>query len=353
MSATPSSPVRIEPLLLVSTLVLLALGTVLVLLPFLSALLWAAILCYATWPLFERLCQWLGGRRSLAAGVMCLAMGLLMVAPFLVVGTSLADNVRSLSGWVQQSLAQAPPAPPAWLADLPLVGRSVTEFWQATLDNPGSLLQQIKGMLPAVSKWALEQGLALAHGVAMLALAVLVAFFIYRDGVTLAERLSAAVGRVAGERGAALLQLAGGTIKGVVYGILGTALAQGILAAVGFLIAGVPGALLLGLLTFFLSIVPMGPPLLWFPAAVWLFYQGHTGMAVFLALWGALVVSSVDNFLKPYLISQGADMPFILVLFGVLGGLAAFGFLGVFIGPTLLAVAFSLLREWTRKPERI
>jgi predicted PurR-regulated permease PerM len=136
----------------------------------------------------------------------------------------------------------------------------------------------------------------------------------------------------------------------VVYGILGTALAQGILAGIGFMIAGVPGALLLGLLTFFLSIVPMGPPLLWIPAAGWLYYQGDTGMAIFLVLWGALVVSSVDNFLKPYLISQGAAMPFILVLFGVLGGLAAFGFLGVFLGPTLLAVGFSLLRDWTLKP---
>lgn len=347
MSAPASPRVPIEPLVLVAALLLLALGTLLVLLPFLSALLWASILCYATWPVFQRLVTVLGQRRNLAATLMCLAVSLLLVVPFLIVGASLAENVSRLSTTLQAGLGHLPTQPPAWLANLPLVGKSIADAWQQAVAQPDSLIQQARAALPAVSRWVLEQGLALMHGVAMLVLAVFVAFFIYRDGVTLAARLATGVQRVAGDRGVRLLRLAGGTITGVVYGILGTALAQGILAGVGFLIAGVPGALLLGLLTFFLSVVPMGPPLVWIPAAVWLYFQGETGMAVFLALWGALVVSSIDNFLKPYLISQGADMPFILVLFGVLGGIAAFGFLGVFLGPTLLAVSFSLLREWS------
>jgi predicted PurR-regulated permease PerM len=341
---------RIEQTLLIALVALLAVGSFLVLLPFLSALLWASILCFATWPLFERLVSWLGGRRSLAATVMCLGVTLLLVGPFVIVGASLADNVGNLSRLLHGLLENTSPEAPAWLAGLPLVGDSAAELWRTATTDASSLIQQARGMLPQASKWALAQGLALGQGVALLLLSVFVAFFVYRDGITLAERLSAGVSRLAGTRGEALLKLAGGTVKGVVYGILGTALAQGILAGIGFVIAGVPGALLLGLLTFFLSIVPMGPPLLWIPASVWLYYQGHTGMAIFLALWGTLVISSVDNFLKPYLISQGAAMPFILVLFGVLGGLAAFGFLGVFLGPTLLAVAYSLLREWTLKP---
>ena len=317
---------QIERILLITLFGLLAIGSFLVLLPFLSALLWASILCFATWPVFERLAGWLKGRRSLA------------------------DNVGNLNALLHRALANATPEAPSWLAGLPLVGDTAAELWRTAVTDAGSLIEQARGMLPQLSKWALAQGLALGQGVAQLLLAVFVAFFVYRDGITLAERLSAGVERLAGTQGEALLKLAGGTVKGVVYGILGTALAQGILAGIGFLIAGVPGALLLGLLTFFLSIVPMGPPLLWIPATVWLYLQGHTGMAIFLALWGTLAVSSVDNFLKPYLISQGAAMPFILVLFGVLGGLAAFGFLGVFLGPTLLAVAYSLLRDWTLKP---
>lgn len=350
MSAEPVPRLRLEPLLLLVALALVAAGTMLVLLPFLSALLWASILCYATWPVFERLTAWLRGRRSLAATLMCIAVSVVMIAPFLIVGASLAENVSHLSGRLQEALTRLPPAPPAWMGRLPLVGPGIAEYWQGVVENPGSLLQQLRTLLPGLSRWALQQGLVLGHGVAMLVLAVFVAFFVYRDGVALAERLGFALRRVAGERGERLLAVVGGTIKGVVYGILGTALAQGVLAAIGFLIAGVPGALLLGLLTFFLSIVPMGPPLLWIPAAAWLYFQGQVGMAVFLALWGAFIVSSVDNVLKPYLISQGADMPFILVLLGVLGGLAAFGFLGVFLGPILLAVSYSLLREWTLKP---
>jgi predicted PurR-regulated permease PerM len=352
MSAPPSF-LRLEPLLLVLLLGLLAFGTLLVLLPFVSVLLWASILCYATWPLFDQLTRLLKGRRSLAAFLMCVAVTLLLVLPFVVVGASLGDSVAQLAQTLQQALNHAPRSAPSWLASLPLVGNGIAEYWQRVVDDPNSLVQQARAALPTVSRWLLAQGLALAHGVLMLVLAVFVAFFIYRDGASLADHLAAAVERLGGERGVRLMHLAGGTIQGVVYGILGTALAQGILAGIGFLITGVPGALMLGLLTFFLSIIPMGPPLVWIPAAIWLFAQGETGMAIFLALWGALVVSSIDNVLKPYLISKGADLPFILVLFAVLGGILAFGFLGVFLGPTLIAVSFSLLKEWTLRPSAL
>jgi predicted PurR-regulated permease PerM len=121
--------------------------------------------------------------------------------------------------------------------------------------------------------------------------------------------------------------------------------AQGVMAAIGMLIAGVPGAILLGLLTFFLSIVPMGPPLVWVPATVWLYHTGRPGWAVFMLVWG-IGVSTIDNFLKPWLISQGSAMPFILIFFGVIGGVLSFGFIGVFLGPTLLAVGYRLMLDW-------
>ena len=134
-------------------------------------------------------------------------------------------------------------------------------------------------------------------------------------------------------------------MRGVVYGILGTALAQAVMAGIGFVMAGVPGAGVLTLLTFFLSVVPMGPPLIWGPAALWLFHEGSTGWGVFMLIWG-VGVSSIDNVVKPWLISQGSAMPFLLILLGVLGGALAFGFIGVFLGPTLLAVGFRLVEEW-------
>ena len=165
------------------------------------------------------------------------------------------------------------------------------------------------------------------------------------------ERLTNSVQRIGGERGTHLLEIAAATVRGVVYGILGTGLVQALMAGIGFFIAGVPGAALLALLTFFLSVVPVGPPLVWIPAALWLFHQGSTGWGIFMLVWGVLV-SSVDNVVKPWLISQGSDLPFILIFFGVLGGALMFGFIGVFIGPTLLAVGYRLVEEWASAEQR-
>jgi len=338
---------NIEQLIAISLLVLLIIGSYLVLQPFISALLWAALLCYATWPLFTRLNHRLKGRRNTAAALLCLALTTVVIVPVVIVALSLADNVTKLNSLLHVVLAQGLPLPPDWVAGLPLVGEKLNEVWLAAVYDAASLFEPLKRNLPELSKWLLGRGVALGNGVLQMSLAMFILFFLYRDGAVLAQRLNNALTRIGGEHARNLLQLAGGTVKGVVYGILGTAVAQGILAGIGFWIAGVPGALLLGLLTFFLSVVPMGPPLLWLPAAAWLYYQGNVGWAIFLVVWGAAIVSSIDNILKPYLISQGAAMPFVLVLLGVLGGLAAFGFVGVFLGPTLLAVGYSIVRDWT------
>ncbi len=342
-----NSAKNIEQLIALAVLVLLIMGTYLVLRPFISALLWAGLLCYATWPVLLRVNVGLKLRRGWAAALMCVTIALVLVAPFVIVVASLADNVGRLNTMVQSFLAQGLPAPPSWLAGLPWVGEKVHAFWLAATTDSSLLIEPMKRALPEISKWLLSHSITLGNGVLQLALSVFILFFLYRDGEALAQRMDTAMQRIGGERARTLLQLAGSTVKGVVNGILGTAIAQGILAGIGFLIAGVPGALLLGLATFFLSVVPVGPPLLWLPAAAWLYYQGEVGWAIFMLIWGAAVVSSVDNFLKPYLISQGAALPFILVLLGVLGGLVAFGFVGVFLGPTLLAVGYSLTREWT------
>jgi predicted PurR-regulated permease PerM len=152
--------------------------------------------------------------------------------------------------------------------------------------------------------------------------------------------------RIAGERGTHLATVATATVRGVVLGILGTALVQGVVAAIGFWIAGIRAAPLLGLLTFVLSPLPIGPPLVWVPAGLWLINEGDTGWGLFVLLWGVLVVSTIDNVIKPLIISRGSVLPFMLVLLGVLGGAVAFGFIGVFLGPVLLAVGYALLAEW-------
>jgi len=336
---------KLEQNLVWILLVILLLGCLMVMRPFISALLWAIVLSFSVWPLHHRLLKLLGGRKSLAAVLMMLAMILVMLVPFVTVGATLAQNIKELSAATQHWLESGPPAPPAWLAKVPLIGSKAVEKWQALASDSASLLEEAKRFIEPVSAWFLKAGFKLGSGLFDLALSILITFFLLRDGLSLADRLTTGVSRIAGEQGKHLLGIAGNTVRGVVYGILGTALVQAVIAGVGFLIAGVPGASLLALMTFFLSVVPVGPPLVWLPAALWLFHQGATGWGIFMLVWG-VGVSSVDNVVKPWIISQGSAMPFLLIFFGVIGGALAFGFIGVFIGPTLLAVSYRMVGEW-------
>lgn len=193
----------------------------------------------------------------------------------------------------------------------------------------------------------LKVGRTMGAGLFDLTLGIVIAYFLFRHGTVTAERMGALIDRFGGEHGRRLLDVCKNTLTGVVYGLLGTALAQGGLAAIGFWIAGVPGATFLGLLTVFLSIVPVGPPLVWVPAALWLFSEDMMWQGIFLSAWGLLVISLIDNVMKPWFISRGSKLPFLLVLLGIIGGVLAFGFIGVFIGPTLLALSYSLILEWS------
>jgi predicted PurR-regulated permease PerM len=215
--------------------------------------------------------------------------------------------------------------------------------------NHDEVLSLEKRLLEPTKNFLLAAGILLGQGVIEMSLAAFVCFFLYRDGVALMRFVNVALDKTVGAYSVKILDIIQNTVSGVMYGLLGTALAQGFVATIGFWIAGVPAALLLGVCTFVLSVIPVGPPLIWGSAAIWLFYQGDMGWGVFMLIWGTLLISGVDNVVKPLLISRSSNMPFILVLFGVMGGILAFGFVGVFIGPALLAVGLSLLQEWAKQ----
>jgi predicted PurR-regulated permease PerM len=218
--------------------------------------------------------------------------------------------------------------------------------------DTAQLVDELQKYVEPMRKVALASGATFVASVLQLTLSIFIAFFFFRDGKIVVERLLGAFSRIAGERGFELAVVAAATVRGVVLGILGTAIVQGVLAGIGLWIAGVRAAPLLGLLTFFLSPVPIGPPLVWVPAGLWLINAGETGWGIFVLAWGALVVSSIDNVIKPLIISRDSDLPFILVLLGVLGGAVAFGFIGVFLGPVLLAVGYALLEVWLKGAAR-
>jgi predicted PurR-regulated permease PerM len=335
----------IESLSAAAALSFLAIGCFLVLRPFLSALMWAVILCYATWPASHWLERRLGGRRTLTATLMTLAVATILVLPFVVVGFTLAENVSAWSQAIREWAARGLPPPPDWVADLPMFGAELAARW-AALDTAAGVAEVGRLVLNPLREAAITGGALLGRGTLELGLSVFIAFFVFRRGDELALGLQQALTRLIGPRARQFIAVAGGTIQGVVYGILGTALAQGLLAGIGFLLVGVPGAMFLGLLTFFLSLIPMGPPFVWVPVVVWLASGDRYLAAGFMAIWGFFVISGIDNVVKPYLISRGSQMPFVLIFLGVIGGVIAFGFLGVFLGPVLLAVGFTLLLAW-------
>ncbi len=335
--------------LLVQIILLVLLGACLwVLAPFISALLWGAILAYASWPLMRLLTRWLHGRETLAASILTLGWILLVILPLVWLGFNLADHIRDAIAFVRDVQVDGLPAAPDWLAGLPLVGPRLATWWD-TLDQQGAaLMTSVKPYLGQVGNWLLARSAQIGGGILELTLSLVFVFFFYRDGPRLAAFVLRLLERLVGERAEYYLELVAGTVQRVVNGVIGTAAAQAVLALIGFLIAGIPGALVLGIVTFLLSLIPMGPPLAWIPATAWLVWKGEYGMAVFLGIWGTFIISGVDNVLKPYLISRGGDLPLVIVLLGVFGGLLAFGFIGLFIGPTLLAIGYSLLLDWTR-----
>lgn len=333
--------------LLVRILLLSLLGACLcVLLPFMSALFWAAVLAYASWPLMRGLTRRLNGRNTVAAAILTIGWILLVALPLVWVGIGLADHVRGTIELVRSIQVGGLPPVPEWVVRLPLVGDRLASLWQ-TLDARGTAyFDSLKPYLGQMGNWLLARSARVGGGFLELALSLVLVFFFYRDGPRLATLVEKLLVRLIGAQAGHYMQLVGGTVHRVVNGILGTAAAQGVLAMIGLMIAGVPGALGLALLTFALSLIPVGPPLVWIPSTIWLVLQQEYGYAIFMGLWGLFVISGVDNILKPYLISRGGDLPLVVVLLGVFGGLLAFGFMGLFLGPILLAIAYNLIRDW-------
>lgn len=328
---------------------ILATGCFLVLKPFLAATLLAVVVCISTWPVYLWMLHRVKGWRNVASLIMTLSLALGAILPLALVAYNLADNVTAFYDVIKQTIEAGPTEPPAWLKGVPIVGEPIDAYWHLLATNHEELVALEKRLLEPTKNFLLAGGILLGQGVMEMSLAAFVCFFIYRDGMALARFLNMAMDRVVGSHAANILGIISNTVQSVMYGLLGTALAQGVVATIGFAIAGVPAALMLGVATSLLSLVPIGPPLIWGGSAIWLFYHDTVGWGIFMLLWGGVLISGVDNVVKPILISRGSNLPFILGLFGVMGGVFAFGFVGIFIGPTLLAVGLSLLQEWAAR----
>ncbi len=332
-------------------LVLLGFGCLLVLRPFFSSLLWATILVFSTWPLHQRLKGLLGGRNLPASLLMTLVLAAALVVPMALLANALADTAEGAFVQLRLRFGTDPElgiaSPPGWVASVPLVGDLLADLWRALVTNTGDLLGTLMPYVAPLRDAAIRGGLGLGRGIIELAVSVLVAFFLYRDGAQAAELLHRSIGSVVGERAKHLIEVAAGTIRSVVYGVIGTAMIQAMLALFGFWLLAVPQPFLLATCVFILGLFPVaGSSLVWIPVVIWQLTTGQLIAALVMAVYGILIIGGVDNFLKPYLISRGSRMPFLLVFFGVIGGVMTFGILGIFLGPMLLALGLALTREW-------
>ena len=328
----------------------LLLGVALVLRPFVTGILFGTILAIATWPFRD----WLV-RNGVSTGVtatllLLIAFGTIGVPAIILapgLGERLTDGIHS----VQVYFAGAPELP-NWLAQVPLVNEPISQLW-SDLTAPGSTFQQVLKPYSAELRRALIRiARAFAEGMFQLFVSLAVATMLWLRGDALAETLKEITERLGGSIAGAALKVAADSVRGIAYGVVGTAMVQAIAMAIGLVIAGVPGSGLLGFVALLISLSQLGILLviIWGGAAWWLFSIGSPGWGIFMIIWG-LLVSTVDNVIRPWLVSFGAAMPLTLIFLGVIGGFIAFGFLGLFIGPTLLGVFFTLLHAWRQLPE--
>lgn len=317
-----------------------------VLQPFLVPVAWAGILAYVTWPLYLRLRRRLPGRTTIAALLMTIFLTLVLILPvvwlLLLMRSDLAVVYAKIAGPLNQGYIELPPE----LRRLPWIGSRLAEFFDRLNADPAAFKAQIREW----TNWAFDHAGDVAGGLgrnlAKLAFALLTVFFFYRDGETIAAQVRDVLHRMLGPRIDGYLDAMGATTRAVVYGIVLTAIAQGVLAGLGYAVAGVPGPVFLGAVTALIALIPFGTPFAWGTICIWLFLQGQLWPAMALLAWCAIVVSWVDNIIRPLVISNATRIPFLLVMFGVLGGLANFGMIGLFLGPVILAVMLAVWREW-------
>jgi predicted PurR-regulated permease PerM len=340
-----------------TTLQLFALGVLIassfwIVRPFLVAVTWATAIVVATWPVLLRAQAWLGGRRAAAVTVMTVALLLVLVVPLYFGIDAIVGNAREISGWSKSLATLTVPQPPGWVEEVPLVGGNLTTHWQQlAAAGPEELEERLSPFARKLVLWFVSQVGSIGSLLLQFLLTVVVAAILYARGETAARGADLFARRLAGAEGGKGVHLAAQAIRGVALGVVVTAILQSGLATVGLAVAGVPFVAVLSGLMFVLCIAQVGPGLVLIPAVIWVYVKSGAAWGTGFLVW-AIFCLTIDNFVRPVLIRRGADLPLLLIFAGVIGGLIAFGVIGLFIGPVVLAVAYTLLVDWVSEGDR-
>ncbi|MGZ8229677.1 MAG: AI-2E family transporter YdiK [Burkholderiales bacterium] len=317
--------------------------------PFLPAFIWATMIVVATWSTLLELQEKLWNRRWIAVTIMTSALILAFVVPFWLAISTLVEHAEEITGWVQSiSRAQLPPLP-GWVEALPYVGPKIAAAWnEVATTGPSAITAKIEPYARGIARWFVGQVGGLGVMALQFLLTIIVAAVMYMYGESVVEGARLFFRRLVGARGDEVIELSGQAIRGVAFGVVVTAFVQSVLGGVGLTVAGIPFAGLLTALMFVLAIAQIGAAPILFCAVAWMYWVGDTGWATALLVW-TILVSSMDNVLRPILIRRGGRLPLLLVFAGVIGGLVAFGLVGIFVGPLVLAVSYRLIDAWVRE----
>ncbi len=316
--------------------------------PFLSALIWATTIVVATWPLLVHVQKWMGGSRALAVVVMTLVISAVFVVPFGMAVAVLLDLAVQGVELVRTALDRGLPPLPHWLVSIPWLGQALNSGYQDfAAHGPEGVAELLRPYARSAASWTVT----VTGGVGVVAvhflLTVILSAILYAQGEVAADGVIGFARRIGGDRAEQTVRLAASAARGVALGVVVTALVQSLLAGVALWISGVPRAGVLLAITFVLCVAQLGPLPVLVPAVVWLFWSGSVAWGIALAVC-TVIVAVIDNVMKPILIRRGVDLPLLLLIAGVIGGLIGFGVVGLFIGPVLLAVTYTLLVAWVR-----
>jgi predicted PurR-regulated permease PerM len=314
--------------------------------PFVVASAWATMIAVATWPLLLHAQAWLGYRRSLAVGLMTVALLLVLVVPLYFGITAIVRSADQIVGWSQSLATITIPPPPAWVETLPVVGSKVAATWQQlAAAGPEGLAARLAPHAQKLIFWFVGQVGGIGMLLLQFLLTVLIAAILYSKGETAAHGAALFARRLVGQQGEKALHLAAQAVRAVALGVVVTAIIQSTLVAIGLTIAGVPFATILTAGTFILAIAQVGAAPLLIAAVIWVYSSRGAAWGTGFLVW-SILCGTIDNLMRPLLIKRGANLPLLLIFTGVIGGLIAFGVIGLFIGPVVLAVAYTLIVDW-------
>nr|WP_314265340.1 AI-2E family transporter YdiK [uncultured Moellerella sp.] len=327
------------------SLLLLTAACIWVLNPFIFGFVWAGMVVIATWPLLEKIEARLWHKRWLAAIVMTILILLLFVIPFAILIGSIVQNSAPLIELAKSPTSLTLPEL-AWLQNVPVIGGKLYFAWHNLVTSGGNaIIAKMQPYIGQAAGWFVAQAINVGRFMFHLTVMLLFSALLYLKGESVMLSIRHFALRLAGIRGDAAVILAAQSIRAVALGVVVTAFVQAIIGGIGLSISGIPYAAIFTIVLFICCVAQLGPLLVMIPSVIWLFWTGDTTFAIILGIWAA-VVATMDGVLRPWLIKMGADLPMVLILLGVIGGILSLGMIGLFIGPVVLAVSYSLLKAW-------